>query len=87
MTRDEYVEQLAREIAKVRGVTLRTDMSDAEDVLTAIATIAERGGPKLVERKPTQKMVDEGMAVHVYHPKHIFPAMFDAAPAVPGGEE
>ena len=67
---EDYIETLAKEIAKVRGTALRTDIADAADVLTAIAAT----GCKVVAREPTAEMSVTGV---------WWKCLFDAAPAYP----
>lgn len=78
----DYVEQLAREVLKIRGdafeKSLRTKFAfdDVKVVLSAIAAT----GCKVVERKITHKM-------GVWVGPASFGDAFDAAPAYPGADE
>lgn len=76
-----YAEELAREISRVDF-----DAETVREVLNAIAALAERGGPKLVLREPTEAMLD-AVELECSTVNDDWNAMFDAAPAVPGGSD
>ncbi len=88
MTRDEYIEMLAREMAGLPNdpICLLECRAMAGAAIRAIATIAERGGPKLVERDATKEMEEAAMDRDAANERSIYEgvwrAMFDRAPGV-----
>lgn len=101
MTRDEYVDALARQHAlrhfpganweKYPPSAKAKYRKWAAETLLDIATLAARGGPKLVAREPTREMIEA--AAWYEMPGHgpranaeVFAKMHDAAHAVPGDD-
>lgn len=98
MTRDEYVDALAREVSEDFG-TDAAAKNAVNATLRAISALAERGGPKLVEREltphaeigedvwPIRNIYGELDRTDCMDAKQsVWRAMFDTAPAVPGDD-